>query len=384
MQLKSKIGAVLFGIVTVAYSQSQTAPISPQVLPDKTVVFRLKAPNLDSVKVSGTWPSDYAYVQSMEKKDSIFELKMGPLPSGMYEYTFIVDGIRVLDPNNKEVTRDGNHIENRLMIPGEQADYYDVKSVPHGKVTSLWYDSPILDSKRRMYVYTPPGYENSNKIYPVLYLLHGGGGDEDGWITRGRANYILDNMIAKGEAEPMLVVITNGDPNNYATPLDMAIARKSAEASGIGGMASKKFEESLVKDVLPYIEENYKVKANAENRAISGFSMGGYQTQNITNSYPDMFNYIGVMSMGLFSSFRVNNDYDKDVHIKSLQALKDSNPQVYWVFMGKKDFLYDTGVALNKLYEELGISYTYREDDGRHDWYSWRKYLTEFVPVLFK
>ncbi|UWX54289.1 alpha/beta hydrolase-fold protein [Maribacter litopenaei] len=279
MLRKTRMGILFCGFVSFLYSQEPSAPKSPEVLSDNSVIFRLKAPNLETVAVSGTWPSEYDYVQPMEKKDSIFELTLGPLPSGMYEYTFLVDGIRVLDPNNKEVTRDGTHIENRLMIPGDQADYYDVKSVPHGKVTSLWYDSPVTGSQRRMYVYTPPGYDNTSKSYPVLYLLHGGGGDEDGWITRGRANYILDNMIAKNEAEPMIVVITNGDPKNYAAPLDMSIDRGVPEAPGINTMASKKFEKSLVEDVIPFVEKNYRVKDNAQNRAITGFSMGGYQTQ---------------------------------------------------------------------------------------------------------
>lgn len=151
-------------------------------------------------------------------------------------------------------------------------------------------------------------------------------------------------------------------------------------------MASGKFEESLVKDVVPYIEKNYRVIRDANHRALTGFSMGGLQTQNITNSNPDMFKYIGVMSMGLFSSFRQgpNSNYNKEEHVRQLTALRKSNPKLYWIAIGKEDFLYLTVQKLNALYDEVGLKYTYRESAGRHDWNSWRLYLDEFAQMLFK
>src|SRR5678809_1360705 len=181
-------------------------------------------------------------------------------------------------------------------------------------------------------VYTPPGYEQGKAKYPVMYLLHGGGGDEDGWVNRGRANYIIDNLIASKQAVPMIVVITNGNPDAVAAPLDRPTNKDQTVAPGINSMASMRFETSLVKDVVPYIEKNYRVIADADHRAVTGFSMGGYQTQNITNNNPGMFNYIGVMSMGLFSSFRNNSaNYDKDKHVAQLKALMASNPKLYWI-----------------------------------------------------
>jgi enterochelin esterase-like enzyme len=148
-------------------------------------------------------------------------------------------------------------------------------------------------------------------------------------------------------------------------------------------MASGKFEESLVKDVMPYIEKNYRVMADPSHRAVTGFSMGGFQTQNITNSNPEKFKYIGVMSMGLFSTFPGAN-YNKEAHVKQLEALKKTNPTVYWIAIGKQDFLYSSEVKLRALYDEIGFKYTHEENDGRHDWNSWRLYLTEFAPMLFK
>jgi len=375
---------MLFSLPVLVLAQARTVNMPPEVQPDNSVIFRIKAPDAKKVVLLGTWPpSKYEFTIPMERKDSIFELKVGPLPSAMYEYRYLVDGISVTEPANSLVTRDGIYVENRLMVPGPQADLYDAKNVPHGRVTAVWYPSPTLGSERRMSVYTPPGYEKSNKRYPVLYLLHGAGGDEEVWINRGRANYILDNLIAAGAAVPMIVVITNGNPNTPAAPLDRSYAVKVND-NIMGGMASQKFEESLVKDVIPYIESNYRVIADPDHRAITGYSMGGFQTQNITNGNPDKFKYIGVMSMGLFSSAMAGTKYDKDAHVKQLEAVKKSNPKVYWIGIGKSDFLYQSVVKLRALYDEVGLKYTYAETDNRHEWNAWRMYLTAFAPMCFK
>ena len=386
---KSKIAAgyLFVAFFTPLFSKAQRQPtniISPEILPDNSVVFRIKAPDAKSAQVSGTWAT--GKMTPMEKKDSVFEVKVGPLSSDMYEYDLILDGIPILDPGNNMVTRDGAWIQNRLMVPGTMADMIDVKPVPHGDLKAVWYNSPSIGTERRMFIYTPPGYDKSNKKYPVLYLLHGGGGDEEVWLSRGRANYILDNLIAAGKAVPMIVVITNGNPNTPAAPLDRPAAMQNKIPGGIGSMASGKFEESLVKDVMPYIENNYRVIKDADHRALTGFSMGGFQTQNITNANPTMFKYIGVMSMGLFSSFgnNPNPNYDKEKHIAQLKALIAAKPKVYWIGIAKSDFLYGTVTKLRSLYDEVGLKYTYRENEGTHDWNSWRLYLGEFVPLCFK
>jgi enterochelin esterase family protein len=303
----------------------------------------------------------------------------------MYEYRFILDSVLMLDPNNNAVTRDGSIIENRLLIPGKLGNLIAGENVPHGNVTAVWYSSPTLGTIRRMYVYTPPGYEQGKNKYPVLYLLHGGGGDEDGWISRGRANYIIDNLIASKAAVPMIIVITNGNPDAVSAPLDKPFNSSSTMTAGIGSMASGKFEESLVKDVVPYIESNYRVVPDADHRALAGFSMGGFQTQNITNNNPGMFNYIGVMSMGLFTGFgNTNLNYSKEKHVAQLKALMASNPKLYWIGIGKSDFLYPSVVNLRKLYDEVGLKYTYRETEGNHTWNVWRLYLTELAPQFFR
>jgi enterochelin esterase-like enzyme len=365
------------------HAQNNARIVSPEIQSDNSVIFRIKAPGASSVLVIGTWAKDFKPVPLVKKDSNIYEVKIGPLPSDMYEYRFILDSALMLDPNNSAVTRDGFFVENRLLIPGKLGDILAVQNVPHGNVTAVWYPSPALGKERRMHVYTPPGYEKGKDKYPVVYLLHGGGGDEDGWISRGRANYIIDNLIASKEAVPMIVVITNGNPDAAAAPLDRPLG--SALPTGFGGMASQKFEESLVKDVVPFIEKNYRVIADADHRAVTGFSMGGYQTQNITNSNPGMFNYIGVMSMGLFSGFGNNNsNYDKDKHVAQLKALIASKPKFYWIGIGKDDFLYATVTKLKSLYDEVGLKYTYRESEGSHTWKEWRLYLSELVPKFFK
>lgn len=367
----------------LAYAQTPVVNLAPQVQADNSVIFRIKAPQADKVILLGTWPTAYSMTLPMVKNDSIWELKVGPLPSAMYEYRYLIDGISTTEPGSSLVTRDGINVENRLMVPGDQADLYDAKDVPHGQVTAVWYPSPTLGSQRRMQVYTPPGYEKSNQRFPVLYLMHGAGGDEECWINRGRANYILDNLIAAGKAVPMIVVVTNGNPNTPAAPLDRPFAAK-IEAPGIGGMASQRFEQSLVKDVMPFIDANYRTVADADHRAITGFSMGGYQTENITNANPGLFNYIGVMSMGLLSAGIPGISYDQDAHLKQLKALRDSHPKVYWIGIGKGDFLYQTVVKLKALYDQVGLKYIYSESDNRHEWNAWRLYLTQFAPLCFK
>jgi len=206
--------------------------VSTDIQADNSVIFRIKAPDAQRVEVSGTWPAALKNMIPMVKKDSIFEVKVGPMPSDMYEYEFIVDGIPTLDPNSSLVTRDGAWIQGAFFVPGAEADVYDAKAVAHGTVTSVWYQAGQLNANRRMHIYTPPGYEQSGKKYPVMYLLHGGGGDEECWLSRGRANFILDNLIASGKVQPMIVIMTNGNPNTAAAPLSREQAIKKRKKWG--------------------------------------------------------------------------------------------------------------------------------------------------------
>lgn len=385
--LSCLIGLMYLALIPFSWGQQRPNPVvSPEILPDNSVIFRLKAPNAKSVRLFGTWLKDLRNTVEMTRGDSsVFEAKVGPLPTDMYEYRFIVDGIAILDPVNTIATRDGSYIESRLMLPGPQTQLYDVQAVPHGRLSAVWYPSPTTGMDRRMEVYTPPGYEKGTTKYPVLYLFHGAGGDEEGWVSRGRTNYILDNLIAAGKVLPMIVVMTNGVPSVAAAPGERpAFANAAATGpAGIQTMMSGKFETSLIKDVIPYIEANYRVITDPAHRAIAGLSMGGYHTQQITNANPATFGYIGVMSMGLFDGPNARN-YNREEHIKQLNALKQAKPKLYWIGCGKDDFLYGGVTRLRALYDEVGLPYTYRESEGGHTWVNWRLYLTELAPKLFK
>ena len=391
--------SVLFLLVTLStYSQETSKkPINPpaprpafrmpvtlksaEILPDNSVTFRLLSKDASSVAVSGDWMPGFGASVPMVKNDTnLWTLIVGPLKPELYSYTFLIDGIRVIDPNNPLVKRDGTRNESMLLIPGEESDLYMVKNIPHGTLSKVWYESPTLKLNRRMYVYTPAGYEDSQTRYPVFYLLHGGGGDEDAWTTLGRTCQIMDNLISQGKAKPMIVVMPNGNPGQAAAFTD-AFVNPSVSAPYDMGLGL--FEESMVKDIIPYVESHYRVVADRDHRALAGLSMGGMQTLTLTGNYPYMFGYIGVMSMGLVDVTTMGLKPDPDQDTK-LETLKNSGYILYWVGVGKDDFLYKSVQSLRTELDKHGLKYTYRESTGGHSWANWRLYLSEFAPQLFR
>ena len=389
------IAIALFALPFISKAQEvgQTERlVSPELENDNSVIFRIKAPQAENVSLSGNWmPMIPNGDQGMKRQTAaltkdgtgVWSVKLGPLEPELYTYTFSVDEVPTLDPSNLKVARDGIfRTESVLYVPGEASDLYWAKTGPKGSVHQIWYESPTLELTRRMYVYTPPGYYGSNKDYPVMYLLHGGGGDEEAWPTLGVAPTILDNLINSGKAEPMIVVMTNGNPSQASaqtiTPKlpDMDVSAR--------GMASMLFEKSLVNDVIPYIEANFRVKATKENRALTGLSMGGLQTMNTSFANPDLFDYIGVMSMGFADLSRFGIEVDHTKRAKEILALKEANPKLYWIACGKDDFLYESVVTMREELDKQDFNYIYRESPGGHTWTNWRIYLSEFAPMLFK
>ncbi len=361
-------------------AQQQCGPVNQ---PDNRVTFRLLAPKASAVTVRWGVQVDIGDPVTMTKgSDELWTATVGPLESELYGYTFNVDGIRMVDPCHAEVKRDGAKLESMLLIPGGIGDLYAVKDVPHGTLSQVWYLSPTAKLTRRMQVYTPPGYEDSsNTRYPVLYLLHGGGGDETEWNNQGRMSEILDNLIAQGKTKPMIVVMPNGHVTRTAS-LGFTVTSIPAPASalamarGQAQLGTASFEETLVKDVIPYVEKHYRVLANKENRAIAGLSMGGGHTVNTTLANPTMFNYIGVFSMGVRE---MTADIDK-----KFVALKAANPRLYYVGCGTQDSLITSAKALVAELEKLGIGHTFRQTNHGHWWGAWRIYLSEFAPKLFQ
>ena len=380
--LFSAIVMLLFSVFSLT-AQSQRGPRvkSPEIHTDNSVTFRLLAPEASKVTISGNWMAGWGTQVELTKGDSgIWSVTTEILPAEFYTYTFYTNGVKTLDPQNPQVVRDGTRFENAVIVRGKESEVYTVKDVPHGVLSKVWYPSPTLEKSRRMYVYTPPGYAESTEKYPVFYLLHGAGGDEDAWTTLGRTPYILDNLIAEGKAKPMIVVMTNGNAWSSAAPGEEPKAESTPDFSQ---MARGGFEKSLVNDVIPYIEKNYRALTDKNNRAIAGLSMGGMHTQTITNTNPDKFGYIGVMSMGLMNNSRWGN-YNEEEHKKQIQTLKDSGLKLYWIGCGKEDFLYESVTNLRKFYDNSGFKYEYLETPGGHTWTNWRIYLSELAPQLFR
>ncbi|MCJ7446981.1 MAG: alpha/beta hydrolase-fold protein [Bacteroidales bacterium] len=363
--------------------------ISPEILPDNKVTFRLYAPKATEVALSGEWMPGFGTSELFARNDTgLFTITVVPLNPELYSYAFTVDGIRMIDPNNVQVRRDGSRYESFFIIPGPESDLYIHKNgVPHGTVTKIWYRSAVLEMDRRVYVYTPAGYETSTAKYPVFYLLHGAGGDEDAWTNMGRTAQIMDNLIAQGKAKPMIVVMTNGNANQAGAQNEVPqIPAQAGQGMAAYTRYAGKFEEHLVKDVVPFIEKNYRALTGMDNRAIAGLSMGGAHTQTITNNNPGMFGYIGVYSMGLMNFGPQNQDAAKleQERDAKIEALKNSGYKLYWIGCGKDDFVYQSAVNLRNLLDKHNFKYTYRESTGGHTWANWRIYLSEFAPMLFK
>lgn len=363
--------------------------VSPEVFPDNKVTFRIMAPQATNLAVSGEWMPGFGTSEPMVKNDTgLWTVTVGPLKPELYGYTFSVDGIRMIDPNNVQVRRDGTRYESFFVVPGQESDLYLHKAdVAHGTLAKRWYKSEVLGINRRVYVYTPAGYENGTQKYPVFYLLHGAGGDEDAWSTMGRAVQIMDNLIAQGKAQPMIVVMTNGNAREAGAQNDVPqpLAQRQAGMSDYMRYAGK-FEENLVKDVVPFIEKNYRTFTDKDHRAIAGLSMGGMHTQTITNDNPAMFSYIGVYSMGIMNFGPQNADaakIDQEREAK-IEVLRNSGYKLYWIGCGVDDFVYEGVIKLRETLDKHNFKYTYRESTGGHTWANWRIYLSEFAPLLFK
>jgi enterochelin esterase family protein len=357
--------------------------VSPEIQEDNSVTFRMNAPDAEQVQLSGGWMEGWGTREDMVRNDTgLWSLTVGPLEPEIYTYAMWVNGVKTLDAANTSVMRDGSRYESMLLVPGPESDLYAVKDVPHGTLSKVWYDSPTLGLTRRMYVYTPPGYEGGYDTYPVFYLLHGGGGDEDAWSTLGRACQILDNLIAQRKARPMIVVMTNGNPFDAAAPGE-APPRKDEEGAGIFSMGSGRFEKSLVDDVIPFVEEHYRTKDGKSNRAVGGLSMGGMQTMNLAFDHSMVFDYYGVMSMGITDPGPDGRSWFQNVDAR-LNSLKTTGYKLYWIGCGTDDFLYDAAQNLVSKLEEAGMEYTYRESSGGHTWSNWRIYLSELAPLLFR
>jgi enterochelin esterase family protein len=350
------------------------APARPafEVGSDRKVTFRLRAPDATAVQVTG----DFGAAAPMAKgDDGVWMATVGPLKPAIYNYAFTVNGVRVVDPGNPWVgTADRGSGSAQFEVKGAEPAPWDPQPAAHGAVHLHYYNSKKFGNALRMVmVYTPPGYEGSNARYPSLYLLHGAGGNESSWFTAGRANIILDNLIAQGKARPMVVVMPYGRPGQSPV-LDPSVPAPPA-APG-----DPPFPNDVVEDVIPLVEKIYRLHPDADQRAIAGLSMGGNQTLRIGLNHLDTFHYIGAFSAVIFGP-TVEADHQPafaDV------AATNRKLKVLYLYCGSEDTLFASNKSFHALLEEKKIAHTFVETGGAHVWANWRDYLADFAPRLFR
>jgi enterochelin esterase-like enzyme len=355
--------------------------VSPEIGADRMLTLRYLAPNATQVTANGEL--DGKPHPMTKGADGIWTVTIGPLSPDIYTYTFNVDGAVALDPRNVNTKYGygGFGPVSVVEIPGEGAAFYDAKPVPHGEVRIRPYISKTLGVSRTVWVYTPPNYDKGAN-FPVLYLLHGAGDIESGWTMIGRANNILDNLIADGKAKPMVVVMPLGHTiqSFWTGPAKSAPAGTPGQGAAPGPAALSPFAKDLLQDVMPMIESTYKVSKKADDRAIGGLSMGGGQTMNIAFNKPELFRYVVMMS----PAAPRNPDQLYPAAFKDPSVL-NKQFKLFWMAVGKDDTLTGPGDReLTKALEQAGIKHQFKLTDGRHEWTVWRNHLNEVAPLLFK
>ena len=378
---------------SVAQAQGRGGPqapqvTSPEVSADRRVSFRIYAPQAREIRLTASDIPGLGQNTRLTKADNgVWELTTPALDAGAYRYNFNVDGVATIDPRNPSISESNNNVWSLVYVPG--SDLLDSKAVPHGAIAEVTYKSSALGRDRRMHVYTPPGYQNGRDRYPVFYLLHGAGDNDDSWTTVGRAGFILDNLIAAQKARPMVVVM----PAGHAS---------TSQANVVGRSATDDFVNDFVKDVMPYVERNYRVLTDRPNTAIAGLSMGGMQALEVAIPRLERFAYIGVYSSGLIGAFGNAGgrgrgaapapapapagpiEFEKVNAAKLADANLKKGLRLFWFGTGKEDFLLSTTDATVDLFKRHGFSPVYVQSPGGHTWINWRNYLSEFAPQLFR
>lgn len=336
----------------------------PQILADGRAIFRIKAPEAHKVQLDLHKKYDM-----VKNEEGVWEIITDSLTEGFHYYSIIIDGVAVCDPSSEAFYGMGR-MASGIEVPFKGDDYYAVKDVPHGDIRIKRYYSKITNSWRTFYMYTPPGYDNNtNETYPVLYILHGGGEDQRGWAQQGKTDLILDNLIAEKKSVPMLVVMVDGN--------------MPVQTFGEDGL--RFFEMELKDAVIPFVEKNYRVKADQQYRALAGLSMGGLQTLYAGIRNTDIFAYLGVFSSGWIVP-RQNDLAERQYDFIAKNKDKiTSNIKQLWIGMGgKEDIAWQNCQVMLKRFDELGVKYTYSEYPGGHTWPVWRNNLYNFAQLLFK
>jgi len=343
-----------------ARTNQRPVPVrSPEITADHRVTFRLRAPKATSVALNGQWPNGNAPMT--RDSNDVWSVTVGPIEPGVWEYSFQVDDLSMIDPGNPAIKPMREPRTSILHLLGDPPLIWDFQVVPHGVVREHAYRSKSLERLRGLAVYTPPGYDQNRKTYPTLYLQHGSGDNQDTWTAHGKAHWILDNLIAQGRAKPMIVVMMDG----HAAP------------PGTQGDNTQLFERDLLEDVMPFIKANYRVKNDAANRAIVGLSMGGGQSLTIGLNHADTFAWVGGFSSATPSgeavAIALNNSQAANRKLKLL-----------WIACGKDDFLRQRNEEFIALLKSKNLQHEWHLTEGNHSWPIWRGYLADFLPKLFQ
>ncbi len=361
------------GVMATPY----TALHSPEVHPDRTVTLRFRAPDATQVEVVGEILQGKSPLAMTKAKDGVWTATLGPLPPEIWIYNFRIQGIDVADPSNPAIkpVPPGFAMSSFVEVPGETPAFYDSRPVPHGEIRMVLYESKPMGVTRWVWIYTPPNYDKSGAKYPVLYLLHGNGEAQNGWVMNGRANIILDNLIADKKAQPMVVVM----PQGHA--LQGANVGPLVRLTGETNMFSKRFPQDLLQEVMPLVERNYRVYTDADHRAIAGLSMGGGQALSIGLAHPDLFHYVLGFSGAVGGPF-MNAETEFGQTLSKPEVL-NSKLRLLWVSCGKQDFLYQANRQFVDMLKSKGVKVFFQETEGSHVWSVWRNYLNETAPMLF-
>lgn len=347
------------------------ALVSPEIHPDRTVILRLEAPRANEVILTGNITVEKPNIPMTKDDRGVWSVTVGPLDPDIYEYAFLVDGATAADGVNRYIRpAAGNQTTySQVEVPGDGPMYYDARPVPHGDVRINIYQSKAMGVPRSIWVYTPPGYDKGNTRYPVVYLLHGAGGNENAWVTAGRANIILDNLIADGKAKPMVVVmpLARAEQGNNLGPVK-AVTERNA------------FESDLLGDIIPMVEKTYRVSNQPDQRALAGLSAGGQATLSIGLKHPDLFHWIAAMSSALGVG---GNTEQQFAPLLADPAKLNKSLHMLWVSCGTEDTLFNANQAFVKLLNDHGVKNTWHTEPGAHWFRVWRKDLHEIAPMLF-
>jgi enterochelin esterase-like enzyme len=344
--------------------------ITPEVHPDNSATFRFRAPNAQDVKLA----REGAEPVAMQKDDQgVWSVTTAPLPPDYYGYSIIVDGVRLIDPYNHLLVPNLLTPANAVHIPGPSLPW-EVNDVPRGEVHHHFYRSAVADDQRDFYVYTPPGYDPAGKTtYPVLYLLHGFSDDASGWTAVGHSNVILDNLIAQGKAKPMIVVM----PLGYGTMEIIRLGWGAWSHTDVRDKNFSNFQKTLLTEVMPKVESEYRVTKDRNARAIAGLSMGGSESLLTGLNNLDKFAWIGA-----FSSGGIPDEFEKD--FPGLDAKANQQIRLLWIACGTEDGLIKVNRNLREWLKSKGIQHTDIETPGMHTWMVWRRNLVEFAGLLFR